>query len=81
MQSTFPIPVLDVPRVELPGVDRDAVAELHEEIGYSQRLRWAFSLAMHRTRKHVYGNTVPAATKATRRRRNKAARIARRAAR
>lgn len=38
-------------------------------------------LALADTGRHVYLGTVPAATKAVRRRRNKAARLARRAAR
>lgn len=79
--NAFPIPVLATPRVALPGVDRDDVDALHAELEAGARLRWLYSLAMARTGKHVYAGTVPAATKATLRRRNKAARIARRAAR
>ncbi|GAA0627490.1 hypothetical protein HPO96_37095 [Kribbella sandramycini] len=79
--SAFPVPMLDVPRVQLPGVDRDAVDALHAEMDATRVLRWRYSLAMARTGKHVYTGTVPSATKTARRRRNKAARVARRAGR
>lgn len=81
MESTFPIPVLTTPRVALPGVDRADVDALHEEMDAAKQLRWRYSLAMVRTGKQIYAGTVPSATRCANRRRNKAARAARRAAR
>lgn len=77
-KAAFPIPVLPTPRVTLPDVDRDAVTALHAEMDEAKRLRWLFSLAMVRTGKHIYAGTVPSATRRANRKRNKAARAARR---
>ena len=81
MQTTFPtIKLPDVTpeeRATLRGIRANGAAMAGIKYGYLLTL-------LHKSRRTgtaLYGGTVPAATKADRRRRNKAARAARRAAR
>jgi hypothetical protein len=75
------------PTITLPNVTDDERAELaaiHESHEAGQLVKFDGLMAlMFKTRQGatLYAGTVPAATKVTRRRRSKAARIARRAAR
>lgn len=75
------------PTITLPDVtdeERAELAAIHESHDAGQLVKFNGLMAlMFKARKGatLYAGSVPAATKATRRRRNKAARIARRAAR
>lgn len=78
-----PSPVADTRLPYMPVIPAPApvVTVTPEEIANANRPSTQMLLALTATRRHVYGGTVPAAVKAARRRRNKAARAARRAAR
>lgn len=77
--SNFAHQSLRVPRIELPGVDRTAVAELEDLMTAGRRLRIQYSLAMVRLGKHIHTRTISAKDKAARRKTGKAQRTARKA--
>lgn len=81
MQTTFP-------KIQLSDVspdERAALVAIHESDAAHKRLKFSALMTLIRksraTRTPLYAGTVPSATVAARRRRNKAARVARRAAR
>ena len=67
------------PRVTLPGVDQSQADALHERLLLARLFGVQRAKSLIATGHHVYSGTVPAADVAARRRRGKAARIARRA--
>ena len=66
------------PRVALPGVDQPQADALHERLLAARLFGVQRAKSLLATGHRVYSGTVPAAEVATRRRRGKAARIARR---